>query len=111
MQPTYSEIFGALGKVENAVTGLLESLVAQGTLPSLPNRAAEELHSHTRAIAARLAAARPLEGDRERYAAEEFVAALRAEIDAKPKKTPYCPPVLAAFEAHLATRGIAASAA
>jgi hypothetical protein len=110
MKPTFSEIFAALGPVDPEVVTLLESLVRRGILPETNDRAAEELIGHTRSIANRLAAFHPLVED-ERYTVEEFVAALRAEIDSKLRKTPICPPTLAAFESYLAQRGIEAAAA
>lgn len=109
MKPTFSEIFAALGNVDADVTQLLESLVARGILPQATDRAAEELLGHARSIAGRLEASRPLQNDR--YTAHEFVAALRAEIDAKKQKTAFCPPTLAAFESYLAQQGIESAAA
>ncbi len=105
MKPTFSEIFAALGPVDADVVELLESLVHRGILPELKERAAEELLGHARSIAGRLAESRALAGGGDRYSVAEFVAALRAEIDAKKQKTPLCPPTLAAFEAYLAQQG------
>lgn len=110
MKPTFSEIFAALGPVDPEVVGLLESLVARGALPQANDRAAEELLGHARSIAGRLAALHPLV-DGERYPVAEFVAALRAEIDAKKNKTSFCPPTLAAFEAYLVQQDVVAIAA
>lgn len=110
MQPTYSEIFTALGNVDPVVVNLLESLVANRSVPQVGERGADELLSHARSIATRLQAARRLEVG-ERYEVAEFVAALRTEIAAKPTKTSWCPPVLAAFEAHLGTLGTEIQAA
>ncbi len=109
MKPTFSEIFAALGPVDADVVALLESLVHRGVLAETNDRAAEELMGHARSIAGRLAASGPLEN--ERYTVAEFVAALRAEIDAKKQKTPLCPPTLAAFESFLAQQGIESAAA
>lgn len=109
MKPTFTEIFAALENVDAEAIALLESLVARGILPEASDRAAEELMGHARSIAARLAASRSAENDP--YTVHEFVAALRAEIDAKKQKTPFCPPTLAAFEAYLATQGLESVAA
>ena len=110
MKPTYAEIFAALGPIDAEAIALLESLVARGTLPEANDRAAEELIGHASSIAGRLAASRPLAAN-ERHTVPEFVAALRAEIAAKKRKTPICPPTLAAFEGYLAQQGIEADAA
>lgn len=110
MQPTYSEIFAALGNLDPEAVDLLEAMVAQGSLPLLRDRHASELLSHARSIASRLEATRRLEAG-ETYPVAEFLAALRAEIAAKPVKTPICPVVLAAFEAHLALQGVETVAA
>lgn len=110
MKPTYPEIFAALGNVDAEVVALLESLVRRGVLPEINEKAAEELLGHASSIAGRLATFHPLVED-ERYTVGEFVLALRAEIDAKKRKTSLCPPTLAAFESYLAQQGIEAAAA
>ena len=110
MKPTYSEIFAALGNVDPEVVSLLESLVVNRSVPQVGERGASELLFHARSIASRLEAARRLDVG-QHYEIAEFVAALRAEIAAKPSKTSWCPPVLAAFEARLATLGIEIQAA
>lgn len=110
MKPTYSKIFAALGNVDAEVVALLDSLVRRGVLPEINTRAAEELLGHATSIAGRLASFHPLVED-ERYTVEEFVLALRAEIDAKNRKTSLCPPTLAAFESYLARGGVEVAAA
>lgn len=111
MQPSYSEIFAALGNIDSDTLGLLEGLVKNGTLSPQAGRGADELMGHARSIAGRLRAGRPPERSRDRYSVAEFVAALRAEIDAKKQKTSLCPPTLAAFEAYLALQGVDSAAA
>lgn len=111
MQPTYSEIFAALGEIDTETLTLLESLVTRGVLSEQTDSAAQELIGHAYSIADRLAERRLLEDDADRYSVAEFTAALRAEIDAKKRKTPICPPTLAAFESYLALHGVESAAA
>ncbi len=111
MQPSYSEIFAALGNIDSEALGLLQSLVANGTLSQQADQGARELMGHARSIGSRLTAGRSLADSNDRYSVAEFVAALRAEIDAKKQKTPLCPPTLAAFEGYLAMQGVESAAA
>lgn len=111
MKPTYSEIFQALGPIDSEALALLERLQAQGILSEQKESGAQELMGHARSIAARLTESRALADSSDRYSVAEFVAALRAEIDAKKQKTPICPPTLAAFEAYLAMQGLESVAA